>query len=165
RTADTSNPRGYYELERVKDLDKPGAHVWLADARGKAVKIISFLLTHLPEDYDYQVLFMQRDLNEILASQNAMLEQRGEARGADDDRMRVLYEEHLDRVQRFMSKRPCFSTLMVDYSAVLAGPRAEAARIDAFLGGRLDEEKMAAVADRALYRNRRVAAGGAPPSD
>jgi len=164
RVADTNNPRGYYEYERVKELDKPGDHAWLADARGKAVKIISFLLTHLPERYDYQVIFMRRDLDEILASQNKMLDGRGEARGAEDERMRALYEEHLERVQRFQSRRPCFSTLMVDYARVLTEPREQAARINAFLGGRLDEEKMAAVADRALYRNRRASQDG-PPSN
>jgi len=154
RSADTSNPRGYFELERVKELDKPGDRAWLAAARGKAVKIVSFLLTYLPENYDYQVILMQRDLDEVLASQNAMLEDRGEARGANDGRMRALYEDHLAQVRRFLARRPCFSTLTVDYAGVLAAPREEATRINAFLGGRLDVERMAAVADRSLYRNR-----------
>lgn len=159
RVPDASNPNGYYELERMKELDKPGRHAWLADARGKGLKVISFLLTHLPEDYNYQVVFMRRDLDEILASQSRMLEARGEAGGADDAWMRRVYEEHLERVWRFLSKRACFSTLMVDYAVVLAAPRDEAARINAFLGGRLDEVQMAAVADRSLYRNRRTGAG------
>lgn len=154
RAADASNPKGYYEFERVKELDKPGGQAWLAEARGKAVKIISFLLTHLPESYDYQVVFMQRNLDEVLASQNTMLASRGEAGGADDTRMRALYEEHLAQVERFMRNRSCFSTLKVPYARVVADPRAEAARINAFVGGRLDVEKMAAVADRTLYRNR-----------
>lgn len=154
RSADDSNPQGYYELECVKALDKPGDRAWLADARGKAVKIISFLLTHLPESYDYQVIFMERDLNEVLASQNKMLESRGEAKGADDAQMKALYQEHLAQVARFMKSRPCFSTLTVPYAHVVEAPRAEAARINQFLGGRLDVERMAAVADRTLYRNR-----------
>jgi hypothetical protein len=154
RAADASNPGGYYEFEPVKDLDKPGDHAWLADARGKAVKIISFLLTHLPETYDYQVIFMQRDLDEVLASQNTMLQSRGEASGADDARMKEVYEAHLAQVERFMRNRRCFSLLKVSYADVVANPRAEAARIDIFLGGRLDADKMAAVADRSLYRNR-----------
>jgi Sulfotransferase domain len=154
RAADASNPKGYYEYERVKDLDKPGDHAWLADARGKAVKVISFLLTHLPESYDYQVIFMQRDLDEVLASQNKMLESRGEPTGADDARMRAVYEAHLAQVERFMKNRSCFSTQQVSYADVVGNPPAEAARIDAFLGGGLDVEQMAAVADRTLYRNR-----------
>lgn len=154
RAADASNPKGYYELERVKELDKPGDHAWLADARGKAVKIISFLLTYLPESYDYQVIFMRRDLDEIVASQNTMLEARGEARGAGDARLKALYAEHLAQVERFLSRRACFSTLRLDYANVLTAPAEEAARVNAFLGGRLDQAKMAAVADTTLYRNR-----------
>jgi hypothetical protein len=147
RSADASNPNGYYEFERVKDLDKAGDTAWLADARGKAVKIISFLLTYLPEAYDYRVVFMHRDLGEVVSSQNRMLDARGVARGAGDDRTRALYIEHLERVERFLTSRSCFSTLMVDYADTVRNPRAQAARVNAFLGGYLDETKMAAVVD------------------
>jgi hypothetical protein len=154
READHSNPGGYYELERVKELDKGGTPLWLGDARGKAVKIISLLLTHLPESYDYQVVFVRRDLDEIIASQNKMLDARGEAQGAEDSRLKALYVEHLAQVERFLSRRSCFSTLMLEYSNLVGNPAQEAARLNTFLGGRLDATKMAAVADRALYRNR-----------
>jgi hypothetical protein len=154
RTADLSNPNGYYEFEAVKDLDKPGDHAWLPAARGKGVKIISLLLTHLPEAYDYQVIFMQRALDEILASQDKMLEARGEVKGAADDRMRSLYTEHLARVDRFLAQRSCFATIRLPYTGVLADPKDAAARVNAFLGGHLDEARMAAVADAGLYRNR-----------
>ena len=85
RTADVSNPNGYFEFEPVKGLDKAGDLAWLPEARGKAVKIISFLLTHLPETYDYQVLFMHRDLAEVMASQRKMLAQRGEPESLADE--------------------------------------------------------------------------------
>jgi hypothetical protein len=155
RSADVSNPKGYYEFEPVKELDKGGDVAWLSAARGKAVKIISFLLTWLPERYDYRVIFMQRDLREVLASQNAMLAHRGEASGSvDDEQMRQLYEDHLQKVARFMANRSCFSTLTVAYRDVVERPRKAAGRIDEFLGGTLDVDRMAAVADPALYRNR-----------
>ena len=156
RGADLSNPGGYYEFERVKELDKGGDSSWLRDARGKAVKIISLLLTYLPESYDYQVIFIRRDLDEILASQNKMLEARGEAPGAEDSRLKARYVEHLAQVERFMARRSCFSTLMLQYADLVGSPSEEAARINTFLGGNLDATKMAAVADRALYRNRRT---------
>ena len=156
RTADISNPKGYYEFERVKELDKGGDLAWLAEARGKAVKIISFLLTWLPETYDYRVIFMQRDLREVLASQNAMLALRGEVPGAaDDEQMLRMYEDHLQKIARFMANRSCFATLSVDYRDVVQKPQDAAARMNRFLGGTLDVERMAAVADPALYRNRR----------
>lgn len=160
RTADISNPKGYYEFEPVKELDKGGDVAWLASARGKAVKIISFLLTWLPETYDYRVIFMQRDLREVLASQNAMLARRGETPGsAGDEQMRRMYEDHLQKVARFMANRSCFSAMFVDYRDVVQNPRDAAGRINGFVGGTLDVDRMAAIADPALYRNRRKVGG------
>lgn len=157
RVADESNPKGYFELEAVKELDKNGSTAWLRDARGKAVKIISFLLPWLPEDHDYRVVFMQRDLGEVLASQNKMLVQRSEAPATpeEDLRMREHYEKHLAKVHRFLSSRRCFSVLRVDYRNALERPRDEAARMRDFVGMPLDVEKMTEVADPSLYRNRR----------
>ncbi len=157
RRADAHNPGGYFEADNVKTL-AAGAHTaWLRDTRGKAVKIVSPLLTHLPESYDYQVVFMRRDLDEVIASQNAMLEARQEPRAVADARTREHYEEHLRQVERFLERRSCFSALMVAYADVLAHPREQSTRIAAFLGGGLDVARMAAVADRALYHHRRPA--------
>lgn len=158
READVSNPRGYFELEAVKDLDKPGRPMpWLPAARGRAVKIISFLLTWLPEDYDYQVIFMDRDLDEVLASQQQMLEQRGES-AADAAReaaaVRATYESHLTQVHRFLGVRSCFSTLTVSYRDAVADPAGTAGRVAAFLGRRLDTAAMAKAVEASLYRNR-----------
>jgi hypothetical protein len=155
RTADVSNPKGYYELEAVKGLDKNGDTAWLRQARGKAVKIISFLLTWLPEGYNYDVIFMRRELDEVIASQNDMLARRGEPTGGSDEGLRQTYVQHLDQVMRFVANRRCFNLLPVDYRDVLARPEVEARRINDFLGGALDVARMSAVADTALYRNRR----------
>ena len=156
RTADESNPKGYYEFERVKELDKNRDTAWLGEARGKAVKIISFLLTYLPDTYDYHVVFMNRDVDEVLASQNKMLAARGEpADAADDAKMREAYGKHLEKVGRFLRNRQCFTTLQVRYRDVIDTPAAEARRLNEFLGGRLNVEQMATVADRELYRNRK----------
>ncbi|MGD9904986.1 MAG: sulfotransferase family protein [Vicinamibacterales bacterium] len=155
RTADVSNPNGYFEFEPVKGLDKDGDLAWLPAARGKAVKIISFLLTYLPERYDYRVVFMHRDLDEVLRSQAAMLEQRGEAAGGDAAQARELYTAHLAQVRRFMAGRDCFRTLEVDYGAAVKDPAAAAAAVAGFLPRTLDQAKMVAAVDEALYRNRR----------
>jgi hypothetical protein len=155
RSADISNPNGYYEFEPVKDLQR-GDAAWLGDARGKAVKIVSPLLTYLPESFDYQVIFMRRPLAEIVASQHAMLDARGSERGSDESRSAELYAGHLAQVERFLQRRRCFSTVMIEYAQVLADPRGQAERIQAFLGRPLDTARMAAVADPALHRNRRA---------
>jgi hypothetical protein len=158
RQADESNPKGYFELEAVKELDKDGDTAWLKDARGKAVKIISFLLTFLPEEHDYRVVFMERDLHEVLASQNKMLTQRSEVPGTPEEDAQLMqhYERHLAKVHRFLSSRGCFSVLRVGYRNALERPRDEAERINAFVGGGLDLDRMVEVGDPALYRNRRA---------
>jgi hypothetical protein len=155
READDDNPHGYFELDRVLELDKGGDAGWLSGARGKAVKIISALLPHLPEHFNYQVLFMHRDLGEVLASQNRMLTRRGKAgSSAGDEEMRRLYEQHLRQMASLLKRRACFETLDVRYADVIAAPQAQAQRIKAFLGGRLDVTRMAEAVSPELYRNR-----------
>ena len=155
RPADLGNPGGYFEFEPVKQLDKNGDLGWLRNARGKGVKVISWLVTWLPESYDYRVIFMQRDLDEVIASQNAMLLQRGEPRGIEDpDSMRQIYARHLDQVRRFLEERGCFTTLTVNYAEVVERPSVEAKRLAEFLHQRLDIGRMAAAVDPRLYHNR-----------
>jgi hypothetical protein len=153
RSADEDNPKGYYEDERVKDLHQAGDKAWLRDARGKVVKIISFLLKSLPADNNYQVLFMHRNLREIVASQNKMLVRRGERNDTTDERAVALLEEQV-RDARFFLRRPQFEVLEMNYGEILQGGRPQAQRITEFLGRPLDVEKMAQVVDVQLYRNR-----------
>ena len=153
--SDVSNPGGSYEFELVKQLDKNGDLTWLPSARGKGLKVSSWLVTRLPESYDYRVIFLQRDLDEVMDSQNAVLLQRGEPRGIEDpDSMRLIYSRHLDQVRSFLDERSCFTTLTVNYAEVVERPAAEAKRLAEFLHRSLDVELMAAVVDPGLYRNR-----------
>ena len=154
RAADEDNPKGYYEDERVKDLARSSERAWLRDARGKSIKIISFLLKDLPADNNYRVLFMERDLSEVLASQQKMLTHRGEDSATEDARMRDDFVEHLRHVKFMLGYRRHFDVLYVGYRNVLEHPAEEARRINEFLGDTLDERAMAEVADRGLYRNR-----------
>ncbi len=155
RAADDSNPKGYFEFEPVKGLDKDGDRSWLPAARGRAVKIISFLLTWLPEDHNYAVIFMHRHPDEIIASQQAMLRARGEAVAPDDAaRSREVYAGHLAQVERFMAGRECFRVLPVHYHDVIAAPEAAARDVARFLGRRLDTAAMTRSVERQLYRHR-----------
>lgn len=156
RQADEQNPNGYFELEAVKGLDKNGDASWLLGARGKAVKVVSHLLTWLPETYDYRVLFMERSLDEILASQDKMLDGRGHSGDAGDaERTKASFQRHLDQTRRFLANRACFRTLAVSYAETVQQPLTAAGRIAAFLDDDLDVAAMAAVANPALYRNRK----------
>lgn len=154
READEDNPKGYFELERVKDMANETDWTWLDSARGKAIKIISYLLKELPDDHNYKVVFMRRDLSEVLASQAKMLERRGESNETEDDRMIELYENDLWKANYLLKNNSRFQTLMVAYRDVLDNPEKEARRINEFLGGEYDFEKMASAVDPNLYRNR-----------
>ena len=161
RTADEDNPKGYFEDERVKDLAKMDDKSWLSDARGKAIKIISFLLRELPPNHNYRVVFMRRDIEEILASQKKMLDRLGEADDADDERMTTLFEGDLFRARYLMKHSPQFEFLEVRYRDALDDPEKVAAAIRDFVGVDLDLDEMVGVVDPELYRNRkeRLAAG------
>jgi hypothetical protein len=155
RAADESNPRGYYELERVKELGKSDTS-WMVEARGKAVKIVSPLLVHLPDACNYRVVFMLRDLREIVASQNRMLDDRGEPHGAlSDEALVQAYETHLWQVRQLFRRRACFEVIDVHYVDVLNSAASQAARVEAFLRLGLDVGRMPGVVEEGLYRNRR----------
>jgi hypothetical protein len=154
RQADTDNPKGYYEFERVKKL-RDGDIAWLGDAQGKAVKVIAALLTHLPPDYEYRVLFMRRKIEEVLASQSKMLENRGEEPKIDDASMATLFDKHLRQVRAWMNSQPNLLYLDLDYNALVADPESYARQISQFLDGGLDVERMVAVVDHSLYRQRK----------
>jgi hypothetical protein len=154
RTADEDNPKGYYEFERVKQLEHDQA--WLEDARGKVVKLIAALLKHLPADYRYKVIFIRRRIEEVLASQRAMLIRRGEPTDdISDERMADLFARHVELVEAWLAEQPNIDVLYVHHHDTLANPAEQARRINHFLGGTLDEARMAAVVDPALYRQRR----------
>lgn len=157
RTADNDNPKGYYEFERVKQMDK-GDTAWLPEARGKVVKVISALLRYLPADYQYRVIFVRREMEEILASQRKMLVNRGEDPDKmDDAQMAALFEKHIKQIETWLASQPNIATHYLHYSDILADPETAAASINTFLGGTLDVEKMALVVDPNLYRNRAAA--------
>lgn len=154
RTADEDNPKGYYEMERVKQMDK-GDTAWLADAQGKVVKVISALLEHLPATYTYRVIFMQRAMPEVLASQKKMLERRGEPTDrVSDEELTRLFSKHVQKVETWLRGQPNIQVLYVDYNRMLADPLPYVRQVNQFLGGVLDEQRMAEVVDPTLYRNR-----------
>ena len=154
RAADEDNPKGYYEYERVKQIEDDKE--WLEYARGKVVKMIAALLKHLPQEYRYELIFMRRDLGEVLASQRRMLIRRGEpAETVPDERMAELFKRHVEQVEAWITTQPNMSVLYVDHSDVLENAARQAQRVGEFLSCALDVPAMAAVVDRSLYRQRR----------
>ena len=155
RTADDDNPKGYYEFELVKKMPD-GDISWVEDAQGKAVKVISALLEHLPPAYTYRVLFMQRNIDEILASQKQMLVRSGKPTDqVSDEQLSEMYGKHLAKVNAWLDKQTNFSVIYLDYNAMLADPTKYARQVNQFLDNSLNPQEMAGVVDPNLYRQRK----------
>lgn len=155
RTADEDNPKGYYEFERVKKMPE-GDTAWVTEAHGKAVKVISALLEHLPPGYSYKVIFMQRKMEEVLASQKQMLVRSSKPTDkVSDEKLAEMYRKHLAKVQSWLAAQPNFSVLYVDYNAMVSDPESYIEQISRFLGDQVDAAKMAGVIDPNLYRQRK----------
>ena len=146
RPADNHNPHGYFELELVKQLDEDNS--WLAQHRGKAIKIIYRLLYHLPTEIPVKILFMDRDLNEVIASQNAMLGLEPDGRDWVS-----LFEKELERVFRFLQQER-LQMLRVSHRRMFEEPFKEMSAVSAFLGKELEVQAMADVVDPELWRRR-----------
>ena len=159
RTADEDNPKGYYEDERVKDLAEMTEKGWLNEARGKVIKVVSSLLNYLPENNAYKVVFMRRNLHEVLASQTKMLERREEDSHSEDESLLKMYESHLEKVTFQLRFRSNFQALYLNYADVVKDPSTEARRIADFVGSGLDADRMAGAVDGSLYRNRHTSDG------
>lgn len=156
READIDNPKGYYEFERVKQVKEDQG--WLAEAQGKVVKMVYRLLYDLPSSYSYRVVFMTRDLDEVIASQQAMLARHGkDGGGLDDARLAAIYRTQLREVLDWLNAQPNFSVLGVSYHSVLNDPEPVIRQLNTFLGDHLDIAAMARVPDQSLHRQRREA--------
>jgi tetratricopeptide (TPR) repeat protein len=174
RLADESNPRGYLEFEPVKRLVREKA--WLGEAVGKAVKIVSPLVTHLPRDATakpYLVVVMRRPVAEIVASQRAMLERTGRA-GSElpDDALAGIYERQAVNTRTFLAHLESIGrakVLDIAYHAAVADPRGTAERLAGFFsqladGKAFDVAAAAAAVEAGLHRVRRAETAEATPA-
>ena len=148
RAADADNPRGYFEFERVKQLRTDKA--WLDEARGKVVKV-----TELPDDRPYRVVFLDRDLREVVKSQSTMLARNAKSGGAlPPERLMAVYDAQLKQVHAWLAARPNFAVMPVRHADLIRDAAGQARAMNAFLGGGLDEAAMMAAVDPSLHRNR-----------
>jgi hypothetical protein len=152
RVADEDNPRGYFEWEPAKRLPREPELIRMAE--GKAVKIVSSLLWALPPGYEYRVLYMERPLAEVAASQVAMIRRHGGAAPLEGEALVRALAAHQQQVLALVRQIPGVALCTVRYHDVLADPFQQAGRIADFLGMPLDCEAMARQADRRLYRQR-----------
>jgi len=151
READESNPKGYYEHERVKALAKDSS--WLPEADNLVVKMVAPLLRYLPAGPAYRIVFMERDIEEILQSQSTMLARDGRS-SADREVLRRAYERQVAGAKAWIEHSKKANAVSIPYPNVLSSPSAVAANVNTFLGGTLSEAEMAGVVDPSLHRER-----------
>jgi hypothetical protein len=153
RAADEDNPRGYLEFEAVKKTKQDPS--WLSQADGKVVKMVHLLLYDLPADRDYHVVFMRRNIKEVLASQKKMLQRSGRQGAAmSDDALANVFDGQLKKLLPWLAGQKNFKVLEVAYNDLMSDPKPQIQKISQFLGGTLDTAAMAAAIDPTLYRNR-----------
>ncbi len=153
RGPDEDNPKGYYEYERVKAL--PGDTDWLEDAQGKAVKILGELIKHIPEGYDFKVVFMERNLDEIIESQTKMLKRQG--KDPDDiskEELKKTFKEYRKILKQQIASHPGMEVIYVSYNDIMSHPEPVVESISAFFDDELNTTEMLSVIDEDLYRNR-----------
>jgi len=153
RTADTDNPRGYYEFEKVKKIKEDAS--WLPETRGKVFKMVSQLLFDLPPTEEYRVIFMERDLDEMLISQEKMLERLNRP-AAPRDAVKGAFVRHLEKLRSWIVEQKNIHILRLSYNDLVEHPAEMAMRVNEFLGGKGDVKAMAAAVDPTLYRNRKA---------
>lgn len=150
READEHNPKGYYELEEGKVISRlMDGSFPLEKYSEQFIKVTAYGLKFLPEgNYKYKIIYMLRDMEEILDSMEKMSGQ------VNRDEEKLLLEK-LDRISiNLMKKREDIDYLTVSYNKVIENPEEEIERINQFLDGALDNNTALKAVDPQLYRNR-----------
>ncbi|MEI6970865.1 MAG: sulfotransferase domain-containing protein [bacterium] len=153
RQPDENNPKGYFELEAVKHTREDAS--WLNETNGKCVKVVSILLYDLPRDRRYNIIFMTRNMEEILASQAAMLRVRNVHDTSKDEDMRRCFEAHLLKLERRLAEQENVTVFYCDYNELIRMPEHQAIKIRDFLDINLNTQAMMAVVDPKLHRQKK----------
>jgi len=148
RESDVSNPQGYYELEDVKNIVADNS--FLDNAVGKAVKIVAPLPIYMKSDLKYKVVFMRRDIEEILQSQEKML---SKDQTSEREKFRTIYEFHLKKTYRFFDQHS-IPFIDINYNELMANPVAIIDTVVDFIGLDANAESLSEVVNPELYRNR-----------
>ena len=165
RQADESNCKGYYEHDKVASLLSNPDRSWIKEAKGAAIKVVVPLLAGLPprlrkpnsepEPLRYRVLFMERDMEEILQSQDTMLQRLGKSRPASEKPADI---SKAYRQQERHAKSWCVSlgvhAMSVSFQALVHQPDEVLPQLAGFLGMTDRLPAMRACIDPALHRAR-----------
>lgn len=150
RTADDDNPRGYWEWEAAKRLPRDPNQILAAE--GRAVKVVTPLLPHLPKGPAYRLLLIRRDTLEVARSQAAMLARTGASPALPIPEMALALAGTLRQTEAWLARQPHLRVLCVEHAEVLRSPLSAAQRMTEFLALRLNTAAMAAQVDSQLHR-------------
>jgi len=154
RIASRFNPYGYYEYSATQAL-KAGDGAWLEQAGGRAVKIVSPLLPYLPPENNYKIIFMERALPEVIASQARMLLDMHRPLSEDrEQRLTDAFHQHLAQIDALAARQPNLQIERVSYNRLVANPDEVITDLAKFLSMPLDTHTLAAAVDPNLYHNR-----------
>jgi len=152
RLSDDSNPNGYFEFDKVKYLKNDAS--WIPQVRGKAIKIISNLLEYLPENERYKIIFIERDINEIIASQESMLKRFGKSQ-VNNAELKKSFIKHLNYIKPYLDNGPNIDVTYLNYRRIIDNPEYAVNNIFYFLGiHHINKKLMEQVVDPSLYREK-----------
>jgi tetratricopeptide (TPR) repeat protein len=169
RQADESNRKGYYEHDKVASLLSNPDRSWIKEAKGTAIKVVVPLLAGLPrklgkpdseaEPLHYRILFMERDMEEILRSQEAMLRRLGKSSATSE---KIVDISKAYRQQERHAKSWCIGrgipAMSVSFKALVHRPDEILPQLVGFLGVADKVFVMRACIDPALHRARKTGA-------
>ena len=148
RKPDENNPKGYFELEGGKVISRLIDGTFPMEKYDeKVIKVTAYGLKFLPSG-DYKIIYMTRDLDEIMAS---MAKMSGDPKVMEE---RQIFDKLNRYSMKFMEEKG-IPHIIVRCNDVLKSPENEIVRINEFLGGTLDVDAAMKAVDPSLYRNRK----------
>ena len=147
RTADSFNPDGYFEHEAVKKIGEN--QDWIAEARGKAVKVVYPLLRYLPASENYLVIAMKRPLTDVVASQEVMKgRQREKVMNNFPFQMALNLQKEEERIERWLDSQPHMEVANVDFKNCIEEPERILQELAEFLHRELNISRAVKVPQR-----------------
>jgi len=150
RPPDENNPKGYFELEGGKIINKLMSGSFpIEDFKGEFIKITAYGMKFLPKG-NYKVIYSERNIDEILDSMEKMAKIKDENR----EETRETFVKLNEMIKTLISEREDIDILFVSYNAILDRPEENIKAIYDFLDDpQLDLDKMISTVDKSLHRN------------
>jgi hypothetical protein len=149
RVEDENNPKGYYELEAVKGIVKNNS--FLKELNGKTIKIVAPLVTFIDLSLQYRVVFMLRDLDEVVQSQEKMV---GKDQQDQKEKFKSMYALHIEKSRQFLLTHS-IPFIEIQYKELLQNPETCLQGLIDFCGWETPMVELKSVIDDSLYRNRK----------